>query len=329
MAEHHGIRPVEAKTLTNADHLRKLLSELEKEIGRLGYSKPEQALRIPPLFDQANALVETINEKGVHVMGEAGQLTSLLNTFHSNGKPFIKSIGGTAALKAARAEIHPPEDHWWWYVDHILAEQRQQNLRRTLHGMGIAILLLGIFVLIYNLFLAPDEETVARYERQAAAEDLVSNGNYESALTEIEHGLQLLPNDPELLLYKGFLEERLGNAEAAQEAYTESLQGLPDEETFLVRRIQLYGLTEDTEVILARAEELIEKYPETGYGYFYKAVALENMGNLLEATEYYDQASAVAMEADEIQLSAIARVSLANLQMRIEVPQQTDQSSSP
>ncbi len=322
MAEHHGIRPVEAKTLTNADHLRKILNGLEKEIGRLGRSKPEQALRIPALFDQANALLETIQEKGVTVMGEEGQLTSLQNSFQTKGNPFIKSIGGTAALKAARAEMHPPEDHWWWYIDRILAEQRKQTLRRTLRGAVIVIFLLAVFGLVYKLFLAPDEDTLARYERQTAAEGLASKGDYENALVEIENGLQLLPDDPELLLYKGFLEETLGNEAAAQEAYAKSIKGFPDEKTFLINRLQLYSLTEDADVIMEHAEELIEKYPDTGYGYFYKAVALEITGDLLAATNYYDQASMVAMEANEIELSAIARVSLANLQMRIEVPQQ-------
>ena len=329
MVEHYGIRPVEEKTLTTGDHLRKLLSELEKEIGRLGFSKPEQALRIPPLFDQASALVETIKEKGLNVTGEESHLISNMNTFRSKAKQFIKAIGGTATLVNARAEVLPPETNWWWYIDHILAENRKQTLRRVLRGAGILILLVAVFGLVYNLFLTPDEETVTRYSHQTAAEDLVSNGDYKGALTEIDSGLQALPNDPQLLLYKGFLEEALGNQTAAQEAYTESIKGFPDEKTFLISRIQLYGLTDNAEIIMAHADELIEKYPETGYGYFYKAVALENMGELVEAAAFYDQASTVAIEANEIQLSAIARISLANLQMRVEVPQQTPQSSSP
>jgi tetratricopeptide (TPR) repeat protein len=205
----------------------------------------------------------------------------------------------------------------------VLAEKRKQNLRRVLIGVGIAALMLAVFTLVYNLFLLPDEETATRFNIQSSAENLVTDGDFEGALDTVNSGLEKLPDDPQLLLFKGVLEESLGNEEAAQEAYAEALEGFADEKTLLVSRAQLFGFTGNVQAMLADAETLIEKYPETGYGYFYKASAFEHMGQYGEAAELYDQASRVAEAADEIQLTAIARVSLANLQMNIQVPQQT------
>lgn len=203
--------------IRQAEDLRQALHAAELAVADLRGSGPAGALDYLRLLDRIEEAVPRLEALyGVDLKPERTRLETLENITRSQSVRLLREAG-SAALAQARQELDPPEEHWWWYLDRSLAEQRQDNLRRwTLRGLIAAGVLLAA-LLAYNQFLAPSAEEQAFSTHTSTGEGYLVQGDYEAALPEFEAAVALNPEDMGALLQLAVVYEQLGRLDESRE----------------------------------------------------------------------------------------------------------------
>jgi cytochrome c-type biogenesis protein CcmH/NrfG len=180
---------------------------------------------------------------------------------------------------------------------------------------GVVAVLLAL-VALYQRFLAPDAATLARIRQQQAAESLAMQGDAAGALEKVEQALVSSPRDPYLLVFKGTLQQELGQDPAAEQAFETAQAVLGDRVAFLLARGETYLLLRRAPAALADARAAVELNPQTAAGYMLLGRAYEITEDYPQAIFAYQQASMLAEEQGDFQTSAAARVAMGVLMQR-------------
>jgi tetratricopeptide (TPR) repeat protein len=308
---------VPSKPLTRADELRDQLNELEARVGRLGYGLGQEALTIPALFDAVSAGLASFQAEGQAMRAEEARLTTVSADLRRKARLLLREIGGVAPLRAARNARQPDPGHWWWFLDEWVAAKRRAQLRGLLWvAAGLVAVLLLLFA-VYQLFLAPDPATRERLRRQQAAESLAVEGNLAGALSEVEEALTIAPGDPSLLTLKGTLQQGLGQSQRAEETFSAAEAAFGEREVFLLARGQAYLIANQAQAALADAQALLVLNPQSAPGYMLLGRAQEWLENYPEAIAAYQQAATLAEAQGDFQLTGLARVNMGMLMQRM------------
>lgn len=303
---------------TPAEELRQALTTLEKRIARLKELPPEQAWEILDLFDSVHLLRQRLRAAGMNMSSEESLFETIQSQFISHAGLFLSRIGGAEVLARKRQELQPDPEHWWWQIDLHQAEIRQARLRRYgIIGL-IAVLLLAAGALIYQRFLAPDPEYVARISSQQLAENALLNADYQTGLQEVEQALSYAPDDTELLILKALLLELQDEPEEAQAAYELAEQNASSPAAYYEKKASYYLMANLLEESIAAADQAIALNPDSIMGYLQKAQAYDSMNRYPEAIENYEKADQLAQEANNAQLQVIIRVNLSNVLQRYQ-----------
>lgn len=307
------------KPLTATDRLRETLDELERQIGVLGRSSPEEVRRIPSLLDEATVQLTELKGKGGDFLAEEVRLQSLYARLERKAAAFLNAAGGAPALAAIRP-VDVPESHWWWHIERIVAEQRRAWLKQVLRIAAIVVAVVIVAAIIYQAFLAPDPAVRERALRIDAAGALAEQGDYAGAIQEIQVAQTAVPDDPYLLIMEGAYYEQLGQTESAEQAFGAAKRLAEDESNFLIMRAEVYLRTfqparalEDLRVVLARE-------PEKAVAYYLQGVAYQNTGRLQEAVTSFQLAADYASAAGDTQLEGMSRVQISYLLQQMVVP---------
>lgn len=316
---------VEGKPLTRADELRDQIDELEAMIGRLEYGLGKEALVIPDLFDSISTSLAAFQAEGQSMRAENARLDTVSARFNRKAKVFLREIGGARVLEDARRTRQPDPESWWWFADQLVANKRRDQIRHLLRvGAGVTLVLLVLFVL-YQRFLAPDPATRERLEHQHNAEDLAIEGDIAGALSEVEQALVVAPGAPYLAVFKGVLQQDLGQDVASGETFAAAEAAFDNREDFLLARAQAYLLLDQPEAAVVDAQEAVKLNPESASGYMLLGRAYEYMEDYLEAMFAYEQAIDLAEAQDDFQLAGTARVSVGILMQRLQAQPIQDQ----
>jgi tetratricopeptide (TPR) repeat protein len=307
------LKPIEDKTKTPASQLRDTLTVIENILGKLEHSQKEKADTLPSLFDEASLALQKLQEKGVPLTAEQTRLESALAVFEKKAKIFLRIIGGSQTLKDMRPEAALERDHWWWYLDEIVRQKRISAFKKIISWVVIAGVILSLLGIIYARFFAPSPEEQALYAHQSQASEHLIAGDFEQALSETEAGLAIDPNNASLLILKGVLLENLDRSQEAIQFFARAEDLLPDRKGFLISRAQAYYQAKNYAASLSDAQELIARFPDTGYGYFFQGLAQNELGDKQAAIESIDRASQVALEAGENELAGLARIILSDI----------------
>jgi tetratricopeptide (TPR) repeat protein len=313
--------PVHAKSkqLTRGDQLRDTLARLEALVAQLGYALGEEALDIPPLFDEATAGLAELQAQGQGARGEAAQLETVSAGLRRKAGTFLREIGGASRLRDARnaRQLNPAQ--WWWFLDQWLADRRRSQLRQLLQWTVVAALLLALLYFIYQRFLAPNPAIVASLEHQQKADWLAQAGDLAGALNETEQALAAIPRDPEQLVFKGVLQQTLGHDAAAEETFAVA-EAQVGREGFLIARSRRYLSLGQAKAALADARAVIELNSNSAMGYLVLGQANEGAGNYAEAMDAYSRASTLAEAQNKLEIVAIARMQFGMLMQRLPTP---------
>jgi len=305
---------------TPAEELRQILTRLENRVGQIGRGEKAAAAEMLDLLDQGGALIRQLTTGGGDPAAEALRFNTITRQFDRKKATFLKQVGGAEALRQLRATREHEEDHWWWYADVRLEEERRLHRTHVLQRAGIAAVVLIILTGLYMLFLAPDEATRERFRHEQDAEQALIDGNPAAALVEADLALFWAPDDDELLILKGIALELQGETEQAQALYDRAQELLDDTETFLASRAQTYMLAGHSDLALADAQHIIELDPNSALGHFLLGNANASLGNTFEAADNYERASELADATGQTELQGMARVQLANLTMLMQAP---------
>jgi tetratricopeptide (TPR) repeat protein len=305
---------------TKAAEFRELLKTLETRIAKLAELNAETALEIPGLFDQLDDGMAELQDRGMNLSSELGQFETLSAQFKKKRALFLRRIGGPAVLQQARTGLQLKESHWWWYVDHSLAQESKQQTVRWLKILGITAAVLLVIILLYQQFLAPDPTVRASYGYRQNAENAILNGDYETALQEVENAITNTPDYPELYVLRGLLQDKLEQPEAASQSFETARGIFTTDDQFYNQRSAYYLMMGDAQSALADAQAALAVNPDSAYSYLYMAQAYELQGEKEKAIESYEQADAIAQKTENIQLQAIIRVSLSGAYQSISYP---------
>ncbi len=313
--------PAHAKPsqLTRGDQLRDALSRLNALVGQLGYALGEEALNIPPLFDEVTAGLAELQAQGQDVRGEATQLETVSAELQHKAAKFLREIGGASKLRDARIARRPDPAQWWWFLDQWLADRRRSQLRRVLQWTVAAALLLAALYFVYRRFLALDPATVASLQHEQKAESLAQAGDLAGTLNEVEQSQAAAPRDPERLVFKGVLLQALGRNAAAEETFA-AAEAEMGQEGFLIARSQRYLDLGQTQAALADAQAVVGLNPDSAMGYLMLGRAYERAGSYTQAVDAYTRASTLAEAQNNLEIAAIARVQLGMLMQIPPIP---------
>jgi tetratricopeptide (TPR) repeat protein len=308
---------VDERPLTRADELRDQLNELEGRIGRLGHGMGQEALTIPPLFDAVTATLASFQEDGQAMRAEVARLQAVSAGLRRKSVVFLREIGGAGVLRDVRRVHQPDPANWWWFLDDLLSDRRRARFRQLLRLAGIVAAILILLTALYQRFLAPDPATLARLEHRRTAERLISEGDLVGALKEVEQALLIAPNDPDLTILRGTLQQELGQRTMAEETFAVAEAIVGDRGRFLLARGQAYLLLNQLPNALADAEAVIALDPESASGFMLLGHTNELLGDYSAAIVAYDQAAALAELQGDFQLAGTARVSMGFLMQRL------------
>lgn len=310
----------DSNLLTRGEELRSYLNRLEAQVGRLGHGAGKEAIDIPDLFDIADSILKECKQGGHPLLEEQLRFDEVSAQFSQKTKQFLTEIGGVQALTNKRGQKNPDSNRWWWYVDRQLADQRKSNLTKTAKWSGIFFVLIVIVFLVYQRFLAPDKATIQQMNYIQAAEQVAQEGNMEQALAEVNQALTVKPGDPEVLIFRGILQQSLGQQLEADQTFAQAEKIINNREKFLLTRGQRYYTLGENEAALEDAQAAMNINPDSAEGYLLAGEAYENLGKSNEALDAYQKASSLAEAQNNASLEAFVRMRMAMLMQRLGAP---------
>ncbi|MBC8447486.1 MAG: tetratricopeptide repeat protein [Chloroflexi bacterium] len=305
--------------ITPADELRSALSECERALGKLRGSGAA-ALSILHGLDRITELLPLLEAGGVDLRAERARLGTVQGQLRRKAKTLLRELRASGGLAAARQAVQPDPSLWWWYLDGEVRAARRRSLYRLLLSLVVLAALLAAAVALYQRFLAPDPLTVQVQELQFEAELLLDEGDYTSALARFEEAQTLWPDDVELHLWRGVLYELTGQAEEAVAAFAAARALSEDTASFHAVRGQIYLRVQQAEKAEAEAQAILDADPQSPSGHYLLGNAHELQGRVAEALAAYEQASRLADETGQSELSVLARVRMAFLLQRGTLP---------
>jgi tetratricopeptide (TPR) repeat protein len=301
-------------------NISSLLDKIDNRIGKLGLYAGKDAeavsqrhrvsLEILQMLDQVNQRLLEQQQENKPATADVAQFESLLSRLRKDASLFLREMGGASALQQMRQQYNPPPEKWWWYLDEWVALRRRQGLMRLLKISLVVALILAALVIIYQKFLTPDPSVIAVLDTKQNAQRMLLNGEAENALVEIDKGLVAVPDNPELLVLKGCVLERLARDQEAEKIFkqAESLYANPEE--YLLTRGQFHTFSGLPQNAIKDLDAVIVINPKSAAAYMLMGQAYQVMNDYQSALNAFNQASALASEQNDAALSAQVKLQI-------------------
>lgn len=310
------------QTRTQADALRDLLEESYALAVNMKDAGPQKASQLLENLDQIALLLPDLEAAGVDLRSERvrwQEVQGAVRRHASSLRSELAPLGGLKTLREMLAAPPPSRERWWWWLDATASKNiRKRLLVGVLSVMGIIILLVGGFWTFNKLFPV-DPRVSAAYGHKLNADDMVIKGDLRGAIIELEAARQATPDDPDILTMLVALYDLTGQADKGrpilQKLYADFPSSIVD-----ANIAQSYVAAGAVEKALSMSLQAIDEDPKNPQGYLVAGVAYEAMGNVPLATRYYQQAADAANAAADHQTEAFAKVRLATLLQKSQIP---------
>lgn len=301
------------KQLSRTDELRAALRGLEERAVKLKSMDSAAAVLLLQDLDRVETLFEQLAAAGSDLTAERGRLESLQGSLEKRAGPLLKAVGGRAALAGHRPRPAPPEERWWWYIDRLVAERQRRRYRQIAITVVILLLIVGGLILAFNTVLAPPPEVVARLDAENNAFLAIDEGDLPAALEAVEAGLAKVPGEPELTLFKGVLQENLGQKAEAAATFSQAEAAFSDPVSYLLSRAQLRLRVNQPELAEQDVNAALEIEPELPGAWLIMGQTLELQDRPFEAAQAYQRAGDLALEQGDNEVVVLSRLALARL----------------
>jgi tetratricopeptide (TPR) repeat protein len=307
---------VQQKKLNPADELRELIDTVEERRPALNTMNSAQALDLLQTLDQAYLLFHQLETAGLNLLPEQGRFEAIQNSFKNKANTILNALGGPAVLAKHRPQPVPERERWWWYIHEMVAARNQRLLKQVVMGVILVGLILGGILLAFETVLAPSPETVARLDAENDGMARFEEGNYQEALAAVEKGLAVVPDDANLLIFKGILEEFLGQEAEATQAFQAAQESLTDDPTaFYLGRGQLYLRVGELEKAKADVQQALAINEKSSLAWLMLGQVLESQNDKFESMSAYERASELALADNNFQVVVLARLGLGRMGM--------------
>lgn len=290
-----------------ADDLRELITQAELIVANLRGARA-RAQKLLFLMDTIQDLMARLQETGVDLRAEATRVETVERILLAKDSVLVSEMARQGGLTRFRELVKPAPGQWWWYLDNRVAERQRALLRKGLFVAGGLLVALLIFHVLYTYGpLRPDPKQVAAMDKTGKAEQALQQGDVAQALVYYREAAEILPEDIEICVWVGVLEERLGNAEAASQAYAQAEQLAGDRAVFLYTRGTAYQQLGALDLAEADAQAALELRPDYAEGYFLLAGVYESRGDAARAIDAFEKAAAYAEQKNNSALVVMAK----------------------
>jgi tetratricopeptide (TPR) repeat protein len=269
------------------DHLEILISKLEPKAGK-------SVLAILYEMDAIEAQLKELRLSGASIKAEESQFETSCAVLRKQAPVFVRAVGGVQMLQEERSRRNPPGEAWWWYLDEIYRQQRFSALKKTLSALVIAAAVIAVLAVVYQKFLAPSPDVVARYNAIQQSTQLTVDGKYDEALAAVQAGLAVLPGDPDLLLMEGVILQVQGKLAQAADVFGQARQKIGNELNFYLGRSQDYNSIGKNDLAVADAQAAVALDPNSAAGYYLLGSAQEAQKQVSQALTSYQKAVELA-----------------------------------
>ncbi|NLE43582.1 MAG: tetratricopeptide repeat protein [Chloroflexi bacterium] len=291
-------------SLSPADRVREALDRAEIQIVNVR-GQGVNALELLHLFDSVAVGLAELEQSGADIRAERTRFDTVLGMFRTKQRRFLAEVG--SALREERESVNPEQARWWWFIDHVVAEERQQTVRKYLTRGAIAVAVLLVLGLLYDRFLAPPPHVREAMRHTSSGESMLDQRDLRGALAEFEAAAALTPDDYSVWVDVGVVHEALGEDDAAERAFETARQLSDGELSVLLKRSQTYQRMGELDRALADADEAIEQSPDSGWAYVLRANVYAELGRYDEALADLDTVDGLASGSGDVQLEAYAR----------------------
>lgn len=299
---------VESRTSTPATELREALDLAERKIVLVNQTNVEELLvlldSIERKFDELSPIMD--------LRSEEVRWQNLLNRLSSQPGPVASAAakaGGYAKLRTA----HPPAESFWWRLDAEVTTRRRKLATRAVTVAACVIGGIALVLWLVNTLFPPDPEAVLLVSTTGEIGKYVQDGDWQSALKVTNDSLAQLPDEPELLVWKAVLLERLGDTADATAAFDHARRVSADKPLQLLLMLsQTRFQVGDIDGAEQAALDAGKLNPDEAQVYFMLGNVAEARGDIPKAIEMLDKTFELA-EEDNVQLAVIAKVRLGNL----------------
>jgi tetratricopeptide (TPR) repeat protein len=300
------------------------LDQIEAQLGKIGPGYGSQAFELLRQIDTASGRIRFLTEQGNPPKAEIAQLDAIQATLQKEASLLLREMGGAAALREERAKFHVKPEASWWFLDEYLARKKQAGMRQGLLSLGTIAGILIILTIVYQVFFKPDPSVIAGMQAEQDAQQAVAEGNIDQALQLVEKGLEIAVDDPDLLVLKGILLRLQGKEEGARAIEERVKSIIGNEELFYLYRTQALISIGYFELAVADAETAISINSNSAPGYLLKGQSLEQLGQLQQAYEAYQEASRLGELTQDDATTAQARILMGYLLQAMALPMGTD-----
>jgi Flp pilus assembly protein TadD len=314
-------RALEATHKTPADELRDLLTKGEKLVVNPG-DGADGTIELLQLLDRVDELWPRLTAAGVDLRPESGRLEALHAATGKQAAILLRRLRDAGGIESIRSRIRPGEDAgWWWHLDTLVRERRMRSLRTAAIVTAVVLLVGAALVFILNRLFPVDPNVSAaltltnRGQMQAAEQ-----GDYAGALAQFQAAAELTPEDPEVWLWIGMLQDRLGRPAEAKDAFERARGLLSSDGDFYVQRAAAYLGAQWIGPARQDLEAALAIDPENPQAYYYLATVYELSGDVANALQSLERASDLADKRGVPELTAMARYRMGMLLQAVAAP---------
>ncbi len=298
----------EVGILNEGDALRALIAESEKALVAV---TPENVRALLTNVAEAHRLLDDLRASGADMRAEEARLQSVEERMIKQAKPIVAAAGGEQAFVALRRTIASGWQAPWWVLEEVVAAHRRRRLKQLAAGLAVLVLIGVVGFLLRDVLFPPNPVGDALFATQAALRE----GDVARAFQAIERGLEAVPSNPTLLVWKGALLERQNDPAGA--AAFESARAILGERDLLIERAQAYLMLGENDRVIADMTRLIKTEPNPAEAYFIRATAYENTNQLWQAIQDLEAAAEIAQRTGNDTLFATARVRMGVLMQSV------------
>ena len=323
-------RSIPKQMRTQADDLRDLLETSYKQAVSLRGAGAEQARDLLYRLDRIQELFPELEALGVDLRAERGRWEEVQGAVRRHAgdlRSELAPLGGLKTLREALPEAPDPEERWWWWLDVTARKHLGKKVLVTLVvAAGILLVMLG-GLWAFNKFFPVDPNVSIAYEHKSNAENLVLEGKYQEAIDELEAARQAQPDDLDVLTMLAALYDLTGEEDAATPVLRKLFETYP-QAVVHAGMAQAYAAAGDARKAQALARMAIEEDPANPQGWLVSGMAYEAEGDVQSAMNAYQKAAEVANAARDYQTEAFAKVRLATLLQKPQLPAPAEEATT-
>jgi len=323
------INPKIADTTSSLQMLRDGIAQAEKQILHLDRTNIEDFLL---QLDQNEKMFGDFGADQTAILAESGRWSSLLKRLTSQPQLIVDATSYVGGLPKLRSK-HQPATGFWWHMDDAIKQRRIQTIKKVAMALGAIVVIAGVMILAINFFTRGNQSATVAANSSATIEQLVVDGKWQEALTQVQIARTASPQQNELLIWESILSEKLGDSTRAQAALAEAQQNPSGTNaefwTLVGTDRQIAGDLEGAEQAAQRA---LVNAPQDPQVTFLLASIAEARGDSLQAADYFSKTIALA-EGTNPELIVVAKMRMGMLMQQVQpipvpMPEQTITTTS-